>query len=550
LGEVTTPPESVWSGSEPGQIDSIRKLWTSGVALGCSIDRTIDESGIKLPWKGLDWSIMLQGALWTMAARSPGKFRNWFESADESVRLGIEIEILGVSADVWSQWILGRTGLNKVARAIWMIKADPSSCPRSIASHDESTFLADIVRKGHSIAVATRYGLDQSFSAEFEANDPRIALTEAMVRSVLARYRLEAPDDAALVRRSLALIRISERASRAEARTVQTEGLLKSIDTDIRRLVGTQEFVGVASDSETTVLPASESPFLTESRTTSGDTSASPQSIEFRWNQFRSTLWNRFHQWEDWAKEVGRRRAASDLQAQASRFESLAEFAAGAGHELNNPLAVIQGRAQLLLARATDDQTRSSLKAIVDQTLRAHRMLRDLIFIARPGEPRPRLFRPAETLRGIVREFKAESGRRNLQIQLRVPSEITSLDLDRLDPDSYRHLATALVRNAIEASPEGGMVTISLKHDQNGLTLQVEDQGRGFDSNEALHLFDPFYCGRRAGRGLGLGLPRVARIVAQMNGKIRFRSHPGQGTAFEVIVPAPPARSVSLSHSA
>jgi signal transduction histidine kinase len=271
--------------------------------------------------------------------------------------------------------------------------------------------------------------------------------------------------------------------------------------------------------------------------------------IESRWRWFHGELWNRFRLWEDLALEVGRRRVASELQAQASRFESLAEFAAGAGHELNNPLAVIQGRAQLLLARAQDDSTRSSLKAIVEQTLRAHRMLRDLIFIARPGEPRPRLFRPSESLRAIIREFKADIARRNLQVQLRLAPEIASLELENIDPDAFRHLATSLFRNAIEASVDGGAVILSLKLDAQVLALHVEDQGRGFDTKEARHLFDPFYCGRRAGRGLGLGLPRVARIVAQMNGKIRFRSQPGQGTVFEVIMPVVPARSVPLSNT-
>ena len=58
-----------------------------------------------------------------------------------------------------------------------------------------------------------------------------------------------------------------------------------------------------------------------------------------------------------------------------------------------------------------------------------------------------------------------------------------------------------------------------------------------------MHLFDPFYCGRQAGRGLGLGLPRAARIVAQAGGEIRWHSTPGQGTIFHVHIPLlePPA---------
>lgn len=545
-GNPMAPPEAVWSFTEPADFEAVRMLWCSGIALGCAIDRAIDESGLNLPWKGLDWSMMLQGSLWTIATRSPDRFRAWLEATDIAEKRRIEVEVLGTSADAWSHWILGRLGLEAVARALWLIKTDPNPAPRASQVQTNAASLTDLVRQGHAIASSSRYALVPSGSLDNASNDPRVALTEAMVKTVLARYRLEAPDDASLVRRSLALIRQAHRAEESRKEAIAATKLLREIDEDIRRFVGPAS-IGVTHETHA----AGESPRNSHCDFPVADGSGDHLShIESRWHRFRNSIWDRFRQWDDWAEEVGRRRADSELQAQASRFESLAEFAAGAGHELNNPLAVIQGRAQLLLARATDDQTRSSLKAIVDQTLRAHRMLRDLIFIARPGDPRPRLFRPADTLRGIVREFKPDSVRKNLQIQLRLAPELATLDLDRLDPDAYRHLATALVRNAIEASPEGGTVIVSLKHEAHGLALHVEDQGRGFDSNEAHHLFDPFYCGRRAGRGLGLGLPRVARIVAQMNGKIRFRSQPGQGTVFEVIVPAPPLRAVTLSNTA
>lgn len=554
IGRPDAPPEAIWTFAEPASHEAARRLWLSGLALGCAIDRAVDESGISTPWKGMDWSLILQGALWSMTARKPEHFRAWLETADARERRRLEIETLGVPADVWNQWILGRRGFEFAARALWMLKADPYAVPKPGPEASETSRLADIVQYGVAVAAASRYALESVRFGEIGPNDPRVALTEAMVKSLAARLRFEAPDDPALVRRSLSLIRQTRRAREAESDAIAVRSLLRAIDDDVRRFVGTP-VADLASErlengesvpsATANVMPERSEPPVTEA----GVAESIPE-IENRWRWFRGELWNRFRQWEDLAHEVGRRRIASELQAQASRFESLAEFAAGAGHELNNPLAVIQGRAQLLLARAQDDQTRSSLKAIVEQTLRAHRMLRDLIFIARPGEPRPRLFRPAESLRAIVREFKADTARRNLQVQLRLAPEIASLELENLDPDAFRHLATSLFRNAIEASTDGGAVIVSLKLDAHVLALHVEDQGRGFDSKEARHLFDPFYCGRRAGRGLGLGLPRVARIVAQMNGKIRFRSQPGQGTVFEVIMPVTPARPISLSNSA
>jgi signal transduction histidine kinase len=135
-------------------------------------------------------------------------------------------------------------------------------------------------------------------------------------------------------------------------------------------------------------------------------------------------------------------------------------------------------------------------------------------------------------------------------MHVQICPDSASLELDRYDPDTFRHVCSSLLRNALEAGPEGSRVDLSLKLDTQGLVLQVEDNGRGFDTKESRHLFDPFYCGRRAGRGLGLGLPRVARSVAQMNGRVRYRSQPGQGTVFEVILPMPRSETIALSQSA
>ena len=83
-----------------------------------------------------------------------------------------------------------------------------------------------------------------------------------------------------------------------------------------------------------------------------------------------------------------------------AKLDALAEFAAGAGHELNNPLAVIVGRAQLLLTNEADPGRLRSLRAIIVQAQRAHRILRDLMFVARVPEPRPRICQPDEIVRG------------------------------------------------------------------------------------------------------------------------------------------------------
>jgi signal transduction histidine kinase len=223
-----------------------------------------------------------------------------------------------------------------------------------------------------------------------------------------------------------------------------------------------------------------------------------------------------------------------EVQARDAKLEALAEFAAGAGHELNNPLAVVVGRAQLLLGRATDSETARSLQIILAQGQRAHRILRDLMFIARPPALRPRACRPAEILRASLTTFQEECESR----QIRLTGEIDAGEAQSWsDPEALGHLADILLRNAIQATPPGGRIQVRSSRLGNELKWWFSDNGKGIGPAEGAHLFDPFFCGRQAGRGLGLGLPRAGRIVSLAGGSLRWSSELGQGTTFQVCLP-------------
>lgn len=254
--------------------------------------------------------------------------------------------------------------------------------------------------------------------------------------------------------------------------------------------------------------------------------------------------------WDAWARLLGERtRLERRLQAamttlrsrinaendrlRLSKLDALGEFAAGAGHELNNPLAVVVGRSQLLLARCEDPEVARSLRIILGQAQRAHRILRDLMFVARPPSPRPRLCKPTELLNAVVAEFQPECQARGV----RLVAELNEMTAAWGDPEALRHLASILLRNALQAAAPGGRILVRASQRGDELSWSVSDNGKGIRPDEAEHLFDPFYCGRQAGRGLGLGLPRAARIVEQAGGRIRWSSATGSETTFHVSLP-------------
>lgn len=241
---------------------------------------------------------------------------------------------------------------------------------------------------------------------------------------------------------------------------------------------------------------------------------------------------------------------------QANKLEALAEFAAGAGHEINNPLAVISGQAQLLLshentwfAPEAQPQVRKALQAVVAQTRRMHGLLRDLMQFARP--PAPCLgWVDLPTLLGEVAGSLHElAGQRKVRVEINCPLERFNA---WIDSEQIRVALSCLLRNAIEAVPADGWVRLNLKAPVAGRAVEVlvEDSGPGPDPAQRAHLFDPFYSGRSAGRGRGLGLPVAWRLARQHGGDVRLEpAVPHQPTRFVLSLPwhDPPEQTPALA---
>ena len=235
----------------------------------------------------------------------------------------------------------------------------------------------------------------------------------------------------------------------------------------------------------------------------------------------RVSKWTALGAWRSWAALVANRAllerrlqsvvasfrnsaATEQDRLQEQKLDALSEFAAGAGHELNNPLAVVVGRAQLLLARTDEPETARSLRIIINQAGRAHRILRDLMFVARPPEFRRRLCRVSDLLRATLRKFQSECTARGIHLTSEIDDDMPAT---WNDPDALRNLADILLRNAVEATSNGGKIEVGSRLQNQEVLWWFSDTGRGMAASEAAHLFDPFFCGRQAGRGLGLGLP-------------------------------------------
>lgn len=220
-----------------------------------------------------------------------------------------------------------------------------------------------------------------------------------------------------------------------------------------------------------------------------------------------------------------------------AKLEALAEFAAGAGHEINNPVATIVGRAELLLKGESNPERRQALLTIGAQALRIRDMIGDLMLFARPPKPELKLLDLAEVVGDVVRKLDENSRGKSLTIVQKGASPIPIL----ADAVQLRVVISNLLLNSMTASAVGGAITVEsskqVSESGNWAVLVVHDRGAGLSALEREHLFDPFFSGRQAGRGLGFGLCKCWRIADQHGGRIDCESSPESGTTFRVTWP-------------
>ncbi|HEX6961972.1 MAG TPA: HAMP domain-containing sensor histidine kinase [Lacipirellula sp.] len=224
-----------------------------------------------------------------------------------------------------------------------------------------------------------------------------------------------------------------------------------------------------------------------------------------------------------------------EARLEQAKLEAMKELAYGASHEINNPLANISARAQMLLRDECDPERRRALEAINYQALRAHEMISDLMLFARP----PRLDRQplefAPLVRQVLDELRIDCERRGIATAFEAADEPTELIGDAVQ---LAVAVKAVIANAVEAIGREGRIEASLDSDQHAVRLTVRDDGPGIPPEVRPHIFEPFFSGREAGRGLGFGLSKAWRIVTEHGGRIRVESGADGGATFIVELPA------------
>ncbi|HJQ81585.1 MAG TPA: HAMP domain-containing sensor histidine kinase [Lacipirellulaceae bacterium] len=219
------------------------------------------------------------------------------------------------------------------------------------------------------------------------------------------------------------------------------------------------------------------------------------------------------------------------------KLEAMKELAYGAGHEINNPLANIAARAQTLLQDEADPERARKLAAIHRQAMRAHEMIADLMLFARPPKLNLATCDARQIARSVVDELADIAAEQDTQLAFGADDASVEIEADRTQ---LGVALQALVTNALEAVGEGGHVRVAVRkvetENESLAELSVRDDGPGISDKVRQRMFDPFFSGREAGRGLGFGLSKCWRIVTDHGGRIIVEPPAGGGAEITIVL--------------
>ncbi len=216
----------------------------------------------------------------------------------------------------------------------------------------------------------------------------------------------------------------------------------------------------------------------------------------------------------------------------ADRLSAIGQLAAGLAHEIRNPLASIDGAAEVLnMADDRPELRKETVGIIRKECSRLNRLLTSLLDFARPRRPEWREVDLSRVLDSAIDLVSHSAGK-----GIRFHRE-TAHGVPRLlgDAEQLTQVMLNLTLNAAQAMPEGGDVWLTARQDDDGIVIEIRDQGAGIPEENLDSIFDPFFTTKDTGTGLGLSV--VHQIVTQHGGTVTVTGNQDKGTTFTLFFP-------------
>jgi signal transduction histidine kinase len=224
---------------------------------------------------------------------------------------------------------------------------------------------------------------------------------------------------------------------------------------------------------------------------------------------------------------------SQDRLIHSERFAAVGEAAAYVSHEIKNPLMIIGGLAHQVERRlAGEPETKDKLHIIQREVRRLETFLGELRDFTRPALPVKQKIDLNRVIREVAELMEEAAREKGITLEENLTRELPPLEAD---PNQLKQVLVNLIKNALEASEEGGRIYLASGQENGQAWFSVRDTGKGMPKDILDNIFHPFFTTKE--KGTGLGLPVIHKIITDHRGNIAVDSAPGRGATFLVKLP-------------
>ena len=236
--------------------------------------------------------------------------------------------------------------------------------------------------------------------------------------------------------------------------------------------------------------------------------------------------------------DVTQERTETQNALEAGRVEALTLLAAGVAHELGNPLNSLHLHLQIMskdvsgFPEATAGKVHESIRVCQQEIRRLDGLITQFLRAIRPQPLSKTLEDPSAVLEEALLPLEVELQDRGILLEKKVSRVLSPVPMDR---EQMKQAIYNIVRNAMQAAGEQGLIGIQIQKEGDELVFECRDNGGGISANDLPHLGSPFFTTRHGGTGLGLMI--VQRIAREHGGSLQITSREGKGTVVRLLIP-------------
>ena len=220
---------------------------------------------------------------------------------------------------------------------------------------------------------------------------------------------------------------------------------------------------------------------------------------------------------------------------QSEKLAAMGRLTSQIAHELNNPIYGIMNTLELLKTEIPpESKRRRILELSLSETQRLSEMLRNMLSFSKPEEEKRRPIKINELIEGILLVMEKQMREANIKVETYFDSEIPEV---MASTNQMRQVMLNMIKNAKEAMPKGGTLTVRTSKEDNKVLIKIEDTGIGIPEELRDKIFEAFFTTKQKVKGVGLGLSVCYGIIKDHGGEIKVESDEGKGTTFTIDLP-------------